>query len=92
MMGIIANMVPSCYMVNGDLMGFISLRMANLSLKYGNNLYSSFGYAMTGLVETGILKRIKGGREYYDLSVVMQEKYPNKLIKGRNMMLMSSHR
>ena len=90
MMGIIANMVPSCYMVNGDLMGFISLRMANLSLKYGNNLYSSFGYAMTGLVETGILKRIKGGREYYDLSVVMQEKYPNKLIKGRNMMLMSS--
>ncbi len=90
MMAIIANMVPSCYMVNGDLMGFISLRMASLSLKYGNNIYSSFGYAMTGLVETGILKRIKSGRKYYDLSLTLEEKYPNKLIKGRNMMLMSS--
>jgi len=90
MMAIIANMVPSCYMVNGDLMGFISLRMASLSLKYGNNIYSSFGYAMTGLVETGILKRIKSGRKYYDLSVTLEEQYPNKLIKGRNMMLMSS--
>ncbi len=90
MMAIIANMVPSCYMVNGDLMGFISLRMANLSLKYGNNIYSSFGYAMTGLVETGILKRIKSGRKYYDLSITLEELYPNKLIKGRNMMLMSS--
>lgn len=89
-MAIIANMVPSCYMVNGDLMGFISLRMANLSLKYGNNVYSSFGYAMTGLVETGILKRIKSGRKYYDLSLTLEERYPNKLIKGRNMMLMSS--
>ncbi len=90
MMAIIANMVPSCYMVNGDLMGFISLRMANLSLKYGNNIYSSFGYAMTGLVETGILKRIKSGRKYYDLSLALEELYPNKLIKGRNMMLLSS--
>ena len=90
MMAIIANMVPSCYMVNGDLMGFISLRMARLSLKYGNNSYSSFGYAMTGLVETGILKRIKSGRKYYDLSITLEEQYPNKLIKGRNLMLMSS--
>ena len=90
MMAIIANMVPSCYMVNGDLMGFISLRMASLSLKYGNNSYSSFGYAMTGLVETGILKRIESGREYYDLSLILEEQYPNKLIKGRNLMLMSS--
>lgn len=89
-MAIIANMVPSCYMANSNLMGFISLRMASLSLKYGNNSYSSFGYAMTGLVETGIFKRIKGGRAYYDLSYQVEEKYPNKLIKGRNMMLMSS--
>ncbi len=90
MMAIIANMVPSCYMVNGDLMGFISLRMASLSLKYGNNVYSSFGYAMTGLVETGILKRIKSGRKYYNLSLTLEDQYPNKLIRGRNMMLMSS--
>ncbi|GAA3935384.1 AAA family ATPase [Litoribacillus peritrichatus] len=87
---IIANMVPSCYMINGNLMGLISLRMANLSLKYGNNIYSSFGFAMTGLVETGIFKRIQSGRKYYDLSYAIEEKYPNKPIKGRNMMLMSS--
>ncbi|MEY8204789.1 MAG: AAA family ATPase, partial [Bermanella sp.] len=75
-MAILSSLVPSCYMVDGELMGIVSLRMANLSLRHGNNLYSSFGYAMTGMVEIGPLKRLRSGRQYCDLSWAMEEKYP----------------
>lgn len=87
---ILSQMAPSAYMVNSNLLGLISMKMALLTLDKGNSIFACFAYAMMGFVEQGVLKLIQSGKRYYDLSLAVQEKYPDPEAKGRVEMLYST--
>lgn len=68
----------NAYLAHTNLYPFIALRMVKLSLRYGLCEVSSFGFAMFGLLVSGISGSIDLGCRYGDLSLRILEKFQAK--------------
>ncbi len=80
---ILYDAMPSTYMAKPDMMGYLSVIMANLCLRYGKSKYAPFAFGMVALVMSGVTRETTLGREFSDMSLAMSENYSDTDIRGR---------
>ncbi|MGD1805960.1 trifunctional serine/threonine-protein kinase/ATP-binding protein/sensor histidine kinase [Dapis sp. BLCC M126] len=61
---ILANLIVSCYQAKPSLFPWISCKLMQLSIQYGNTVHSSFIYSCYGLVCVLVLQDITSATEY----------------------------
>ena len=61
----------------------ISLKLLNLSLRFGNSSYSAYGYFTKALILTGVFEKIEQGSSFGKLSLKALEKFKGEVIGGK---------
>ncbi|MCB1156674.1 MAG: AAA family ATPase, partial [Leptospiraceae bacterium] len=81
-----SEMAPAIYnMGNENLVVLLSLKMLNLSLRFGNSTYSSYSYFVYGNFLTNYSGNPKDGYEFGKLAVALNEKYRDKSFEPRTL-------
>jgi len=80
---VIYDSIPSTYMVNPDIMGYLSLIMANICLRFGNSIYAPFAFAMIPVVMVGVTKQYQTAYDYSMMAIKLNEKFPSLDVKAR---------
>jgi len=81
--------VESSYMVAPETMAYFSLLMANICIKNGHSIYAPFAYAMLAAVLAGVTKEYRLADDFSKMTIELNEKYPDKAVRGRIHMMMS---
>lgn len=79
---ILMTLGPICYLADTSFVPLISLKIVNLSLKYGNCSSSAFGYATFGFIKCGVFGEIKQGYQLGQLALKLVDKYNDKYLKS----------
>ncbi len=80
----IMNCVASAtYLANPELLPLLSLKLIELSIKYGNTALSSFAYAGYGLILCGAVGDIEGGYRFGKLALVLVDQFNAKELKAK---------
>ncbi|MFN7240592.1 MAG: protein kinase domain-containing protein, partial [Chitinophagales bacterium] len=74
-MSVLSIVTGPAYITNTNLFVLIVFKMITLSLKYGKNRFSSFAFAVLGMVLAGMLD-LKGVKTYSEFSRRVLESYP----------------
>ncbi len=74
-MSVLSIVTGPSYIANSNLFVLIVFKMIELSYKYGNNRYSSFGYAVYGIVLAGLMD-LAGVKMFVELSKKLLHSYP----------------
>ena len=74
---ILMNMTGPAYFTDQDLLALTSIKMVNLSIKYGNCDISAHGYAFWGIISGSRLLEYEYGYEFGQLALNLNEKYNN---------------
>jgi predicted ATPase/signal transduction histidine kinase/tRNA A-37 threonylcarbamoyl transferase component Bud32 len=74
------NMIAISYIYNQRLFYLISVKMVNLSLKYGNVPESSLGYACYGMLLGSVFGNYQSGYEFSVVALKLSEKF-NSLVQ-----------
>ena len=75
--------LPIAFIAGGMYVTPITLKILNLSMKYGNSPASAFGYATFGLIHCGILNNMKTGYEFGELAKKVLKKFNNKYLESQ---------
>ena len=75
------------YFVDANLLPLLSLRMARLSVRYGNANHSAYGYVMYGLVLCGVLNDMPRGLAFGRLALELVDRFNAQDIKGKVIMV-----
>ncbi|HEY9665225.1 MAG TPA: AAA family ATPase, partial [Coleofasciculaceae cyanobacterium] len=73
-MYILVSIVGAAYMVTPALMVLIVCKMANLSINYGNGMWSAFSYASYGFILCGVVQDIELGYKFGKLGLSLTER------------------
>ena len=76
-MSILKHLPDPAYFLDTNMLVLLSIKMVNLSLKYGNTDVSPFAYSLYGTVLAGALGDIEGGHEFGTMSINLNQKYEN---------------
>lgn len=68
-MSILSSMFPAAYLGFPELIPFLSLKMVDLSLDYGNTLISAFAYSIYGFILCSLIISIDVGYEFGEVSL-----------------------
>ncbi len=74
-MSVLSIVTGPAYIANTNLFVLIVFKMIELSIKYGNNRFTSFGYAVLGMVLSGMMD-LEGVKTYTELSRKLLNAYP----------------
>ncbi|SFH12161.1 Predicted ATPase [Desulfotomaculum arcticum] len=77
------NLVPAASLSNPGLFILMLMKMADLSLKYGNTHHSALAYAGYGIIAGGILQDFKAARELQRVSLELADRDNNYPVKCR---------
>ncbi|MEG4089072.1 AAA family ATPase [Microcoleus sp. K1-B6] len=88
---ICSRMIGTTYLTNRDLMTLIVLANVNLSIKYGNSIWSAFAYAAYGVVLCGIVVDIEAGYEFSQLALKLIERFNARQVKARVLDAFGNH-
>ncbi|WP_066633869.1 hybrid sensor histidine kinase/response regulator [Desulfolucanica intricata] len=77
------NLVPPASLRNPELFVLLLLKMAVLSVKYGNSHHSALAYAGYGLIAGGILQDYKAARELQAVALKLADSDNNYPVKCR---------
>lgn len=77
------NLVPAASLSNPELFVLMLLKMAGLSLIYGNTHHSALAYAGYGIIAGGILQNFKAARELQQVSLKLADRDDNYPVKCR---------
>ncbi|MFT5470253.1 MAG: putative ATPase/signal transduction histidine kinase [Verrucomicrobiales bacterium] len=81
---ILAGMWMSAYLVSRDgIVQWCSIKMTNLSLRFGNSEFAAFAYVQYGYVCSLRLGEFEEGWKYGDLGVRLSERYENVEMRGK---------
>jgi len=80
-MHILVNMGIPAFVSRQDMFGVIALKMAKLSIQYGNCSVSSYGYTLCGMIIGAGLGRYEDGYRYGNVGLVLQDRFNNKSIE-----------
>lgn len=80
-MSVLSVVTGPAYIYNTNLFILIVFKMIELSLKYGNNKYTSFAYAIYGIVLAGPLMAYDDVQKYGELSRKLLKKYDSDELK-----------
>jgi predicted ATPase len=89
-MSILANIVAAAYIVSPALWILIECKPVNLSINYGNAVWSPLYYAGYGLVLSGV-EDIELGYKFGQLALSLAERLHNKKGRARALMVSSAH-
>ncbi|MCP4133788.1 MAG: AAA family ATPase [bacterium] len=64
-----------CYIGVPEYLPILILKLLNLSLRFGNSMYSSYAYILYGLIVSGTLGNIEKGYRFGELALKIQEKF-----------------
>jgi len=82
-MYILSSIAPAAYVAVPTVMLLIACKMVNLSLKYGNATWSSFGYSIYGLILCGVVQDIETGYRFGYLAANLAERLNLQKFKGK---------
>ena len=81
---ILVGMWMTAYLVSKDnIVQWCSVKMANLTLRFGNSEFAAFAYVQYGYVCVRRLKRFEEGWRYGDLAIRLSERYANIEMRGK---------
>ncbi len=76
-MSLLMNLTVPAYFTSQDLLALVTMKMVNISLKYGNADISSYAYSCFGLIIGSGFGRYKAGYEFGQLALKVSQKYQN---------------
>ena len=79
----------TAYWSKPNLMPLITMKMVNLSIKYGNSSFSPFAYAAYGIILCGVLGKIDAGYEFGQLALNLMKKYKHPDLQSRTLMVVN---
>jgi len=91
LMELITNIIPSAYYVRRNLWILLTLKMIELSRKYGNTVYSAFGYMNYAVLLCSGLEDFKTGHAMGLLALDINNKYKSSEIDGHLNFLFGSY-
>ena len=84
-MSILKQLPNPAYFLNMDLLVFLSIKMVNFSLIYGNTDTSPFAYSLYGTVLAGAFSDIESGHEYGEMALKLNERYNTLTLKQKSL-------
>ncbi|MCT7984891.1 PAS domain S-box protein [Laspinema sp. A4] len=90
-MRILNSAIAPAYQVAPLLLPLIVLQEIKLSLTYGNTDESAYAYACYGLILCGIVGDIETGHQFGQLALKILEKFNNKELKCRTLMVVNNN-
>ncbi len=84
-MSILKHLPDPAYFLDMNMLVLLSIKMVNLSLKYGNTDVSPFAYSLYGTILAGALGDIEGGYEFGKMSLRLNEKYENRTTRQKSL-------
>ena len=90
-MSILANIGAAAFILSPALVILITCKAVNLSINYGNTIWSSLYYAGYGFVLCGVIQDIELGYKFGQLALSLGERLNTKRGKARALQLFSSH-
>lgn len=85
------NMIAISYIYNQKLFYVVSIKMVNLSLKYGNIPESSLGYACYGALLGSVFGDYQSGYEFSLIALKLSEKFNNLVQKCKACEVLVGH-
>ncbi|MCW6053588.1 AAA family ATPase [Lyngbya sp. CCAP 1446/10] len=82
-MYILSSIAPAAYVAAPTVLLLIVCKMVNLSLKYGNATWSSFGYSTYGLILCGVVQDIETGYRFGYLAANLAELLNVEKVKAK---------
>jgi PAS domain S-box-containing protein len=89
-MYILANIGAAAFTVSPALMILIACKRVNLSIHYGNSIWSPQSYASYGFVLCGVVQDIELGYQFGKLALSLAERWNNKKEKAKASTVFSS--
>jgi PAS domain S-box-containing protein len=90
-MSILANIGAAAFIVSPALFILITCKTVNLSINYGNAIWSPLYYAAYGFVLCGVVQDIELGYKFGQLALSLAERLNTKKGKARALQLFSDH-
>ncbi|MBM4055762.1 MAG: serine/threonine-protein kinase PknK [Planctomycetes bacterium] len=84
-MSILKHLPDPAYLLDMNMLVFLSIKMVNLSFQYGNTDVSSFAYSLYGTVLAGALGDIEGGYEFGQMSLRLNQKYESRTTRQKTL-------
>jgi hypothetical protein len=82
-MKVLMAMTPAAYWISSDLAGWISLKLAQMSMRHGVSEASSYGFATYGVILEGAFGKLGEAAEFGRLAIVMNDRYRNHALAAR---------
>ncbi|MCF4966612.1 trifunctional serine/threonine-protein kinase/ATP-binding protein/sensor histidine kinase [Nostoc sp. CMAA1605] len=79
---IITSLVPSIHQSHPLLFPIVACEEVNLSLQYGNSIFSAPGYADFGIVVSSVLYEIEAGYRFGQLALQLMEKFNESSVQS----------
>ncbi|MBD3887086.1 PAS domain S-box protein [Phormidium tenue FACHB-886] len=90
-MSILANMGAAAFIRSPALFMLITCKTVNLSINYGNAIWSSLYYACYGFILCGIVQDIELGYQFGKLALSLAERLSTQKGKAKTLMFSSAH-
>lgn len=87
---LLMNLTPAAYHIDAKLVMVISLKMTNLSLRYGNSDVTAYGYLLFGVLLNDAFGRAQEGYRFGRMALKLNERYDNREIKTRMNMVFAT--
>jgi predicted ATPase len=82
-MRVLMAMTPAAYWTSSDHVGWISLKLAEMSMRYGVCDASSYGFASYGVIVTGAFRRCAEAASLGRLAIALNERAGNASLAAR---------
>ncbi|AUT01911.1 serine/threonine protein kinase [Nostoc sp. CENA543] len=79
---IMTSLVPSIHQAHPLLFPIVACEEVNLSLQYGNSLFSAPGYADFGIIVSSVLYQIETGYRFGQLALRLMEKFNDSSVQS----------
>jgi PAS domain S-box-containing protein len=90
-MSILANIGAAAFIVSPALVILITCKTVNLSINYGNAIWSPLYYAAYGFVLCGVVQDIELGYKFGQLALSLAERLNTKKVRAKALQLFSDH-
>ncbi|HBB34535.1 MAG TPA: serine/threonine protein kinase, partial [Cyanobacteria bacterium UBA9273] len=88
---ILSNIIPAAFQAAPEVLPLIAFEQVNLSIKYGNALWSTVAYATHGFILCGVLDDIESGYQFGQLALNLLHKINAKELKASVYLLVYSN-
>lgn len=88
---ILSSIAVTAYISAPNLLILVVCKMVNLSLKYGNAIWSSVGYSAYGLILCGGVQDIEQGYEFGCLAANLVERFNGEKVKAKVFNIVGGH-